>query len=181
MRQISLAYDLFKKNIVSHPADAWTFGGLSTIYVLLGDMDLATENAERSYQLGRNDEYTAAALGYVYGLSGRYQEAAAVYRQAVEINPNYFPAKFNLSFNYLKLEEFEKALEVLERLDRDLGNANTLSHAKIRNNIGYALWKTGKKEEAVKFFREALTISPDFLVAKKNLNFTMGSTPEAAP
>lgn len=181
MRQVSLAYDLFKKNIIRHPADAWTFGGLSTIYVLLGDMDLAIENAERSYDLGRNDAYTAAALGYVYGLAGRYTEAAEVYRRAVEIDSNYFAAKFNLSFNYLKLEEFEKALEVLNRLDLDLGNARTPTHAKIRNNMGFALWKIGKREEAVKYFREALEMNPDFLVAKKNLNFSMGSTPEAAP
>ncbi len=180
-RQISLAYDLFKKNAVYHPTDAWTYGGLSTVYVLLGDMNLATENAERSYQLAQNDEYTAAALGYVYGLSGRYKEAASAFRQAIQLNSSYFSAKFNLSYVYLKLEEFDKALELLNGLDRSFGNMNTVSRAKIRNNIGYAFWKTGKRSEAAKLFREALGISPDFLIAKKNLNFSTGSAPEAAP
>ena len=181
MRQVSLAYDLFTKNAKYHPTDAWTFGGLSTIYVLLGDMALATENAERSYQLGQNDEYTASALGYVYGLAGRYKEAASLYLQAVQINRKYFPAQFNLSYNYLKLEEFDKAMEILENLDRSFGKVNTLSRAKIRNNIGYALWKTGKHEEAVQRFREALEMSPGFMIAKKNLDFTSGGTPEATP
>ncbi|HLD49601.1 MAG TPA: tetratricopeptide repeat protein, partial [bacterium] len=103
------------------------------------------------------------------------------FRQAVRLDPANFPAKFNLSYNYLKIEEFEKAMEILAELDKSFGKGKiTLNSAKISNNIGYALWRTGKREEAARKFREALEASPDFSVAKKNLSSTTGRIREAA-
>ena len=167
------------KNARAYPNDAWTRGGLATIYVLFGDIPLALENAERAYQLGANDEYTASTLGYVYALSGRYQESAALFRQALQTNANYFPAKFNLAYVELMLEDFGPALELLNKLESG-GKMSPVIQAKVRNNIGFILWKTNKHEEARKKFQEALQINPNLLVAKKNLSFTAGGAPEAA-
>ena len=179
--EFNRAYDLFTKNTGDHPEDAWTYAGLSMIYILWGNVNAAIENAEHAYRLNQNDLFTASALGYAYGLAGKHPEAAAVFRQAVRLDPANFPAKFNLSYNYLKIEEFEKAMEILAELDKSFGKGKiTLNSAKISNNIGYALWRTGKREEAARKFREALEASPDFSVAKKNLSSTTGRIREAA-
>ncbi len=173
--ELNRAYDLFTKNIEYHPEDAWTYAGIAMVHLLRGNIKEAIENAEHAYRLNQNDLFTASSLGYAYGLAGRYPEAVTVFQQAVRLEPANFTAKFNLSYNYLKAEEFGKAMELLTALDKDFGGGTGLNSAKISNNLGYALWRTGKKDEAVRQFRKALDASPDFSVAVKNLNSTAGS------
>ena len=139
------------------------------MYVLLGDLNTAVEYAEKSYRLGE-DEYTSSALGYVYGLGGRYQEAVAVYRRAAQSGGDYLPAKFNLAWMYLKLGEYSQAFEIFKKLTTDGIRLSYVTRAKILNNMGYAVWKMGNRKQAADYFSQALKANPGFKIAEKNLD-----------
>ncbi len=178
-RQVGVAYELFTKNLNTHPDDAWTYGGLSTVHLLLGDLGAALTNAEKSYQLS-SDEYTASMMGYIQGLNRHYGEAAEMYRQAFEKNRSYIPARFNYACMLLKMKEWKEALSILSEIENEAIGLNIapIVHAKVLNNIGYALWRQGEKDKAVESFEKALTVYPGFSAAEKNLRAASGRLPK---
>lgn len=170
-RQVGLSYDFFMQNMAYQPSDSWTYAGLSTIYVLMGDLESALQYAQKGYSLGQ-DEYTASALGYVYGLAGRYQEALGMYERASQSGGDYLPAKFNLGWMHLKLEQYSNAYEIFNELDTDGTRLNYIIRAKILNNMGYALWKMGDRDKSKDLFSRSLKANPNFKVAEKNLSLS---------
>ncbi len=174
VRQVGIAYDYFIKYLSYNPNDAWTFSGLSTVYVLLGDLNTAIEYAEKGYSFGQ-DEYTASALGFVYGLAARYPEAAGMYEWAVQRGGDYLPARFNLGWMYLKLRRYPEAFEVFKKMMTDGTQLPLIVRIKTLNNIGYAKWKMGERKQAVAYFQEALKMSPGFKTAEKNLSLVQSA------
>jgi len=51
--------------------------------------------------------------------------------------------------------------------------------AALYNNYGVALYKQGKKEDAIKAFRRALAINPNVKDARESLAMALGETPES--
>jgi len=104
-------------------------------------------------------------LGAVNAGLGRLERAVSSFTKALQINPDYAEAHYNLG-NALrdlgKLEEavssFTKALQI---------NPN---YAQAHNNLGNALKYLGKLEEAVTSYNKALQINPDFAEAHRNLS-----------
>ena len=148
--------------------------------MLLSDLDHAQAYAEKGYRLG-NDEYTTSVAAYVQSLRGEHERAAALYREAVEKNPGYIPARFNLAVEYLEGKKYREGLDILTELDRTFGDVKDLMRSKILNNMGYALWWLGDRDQAADRFRQALAVTPDFPDAKKNLELiSLGRSPETA-
>jgi len=53
---------------------------------------------------------------------------------------------------------------------------NRLPHyAEARNNLGIALGMSGRLDEAINQFREALRVKPDFADARRNLEMALAS------
>ncbi len=178
-RQVGVAFELFTRNLMYHPDDAWTYAGLATVHLLLGDLDAAVEHAQKAHLL-LDDEYTASMVGYVYGLNRRYDEAAQMYRAAFEKNNTYFPAQFNLACMLIKMREFDKALKILSGLQKDVGRLKIPEsvQAKIMNNMGYAQWQMGDKQKAARNFEMAALLSPKYKIAERNLNASMERVPK---
>lgn len=57
--------------------------------------------AHQAFQLAPHDPTTLDALGSVYIASGRYASAEGALKQAIEIDPEYFPAHIHLAMTYL--------------------------------------------------------------------------------
>jgi tetratricopeptide (TPR) repeat protein len=176
--RVQVALDLFEKDAVRHPRDAWTHGGLGIVYVLLGDLEKGVEFAKQSYELDR-DYYTAAVMGYLSALMGKYDDAELYYQEALGMKADYLPAKFNLASVYLKIGKFQQAIGLLGRLEQDLDENQKLIRAKILNNMGYAYWQLGDREKAQEKFKQSLEEMPNFSVAKNNLSqIAAGETPQ---
>ncbi|MDD5218782.1 MAG: tetratricopeptide repeat protein, partial [Candidatus Omnitrophica bacterium] len=168
-RQVEDAKNLFEKYMKMHPGDAWSHSGIATCYLLSGDLKEAEEYANQGYNR-EGDEYTASMLAYVDMLSDKLPEAEGLYQVALRLNPDYFTAKFNLAYVYLKLREYQKAVEILEKLQQDFQNtSNDEIKARIMNNLGIARWWSGQKEEAIQLFNHVLDIKPGFRDAEQNL------------
>jgi tetratricopeptide (TPR) repeat protein len=92
------------------------------------------KNAEGELKIGLrlNPYYVDAyhALGVLYRITKRDDEALSLFQKAVELNPNLWQGQRNIALIYMERKEYEKALEHIkkglsinpsnERMKRDL-------------------------------------------------------------
>lgn len=180
-KKLSIALDLFHKQLQRDPNDALNLTGLATVYVLLGDLDSALEYAKRGYQL-EESEYPALMLGYILSLRGEYPQAINLYKKALARNPASVAAQFNLAYVFLRMAEFRLALKLLKQLDETMGpdESKNFIRSKAYNNMAYAYWGIKDLVQAENYFKKALEVTPDFAIAKKNLALLKaGETPRS--
>jgi exopolysaccharide biosynthesis predicted pyruvyltransferase EpsI/predicted O-linked N-acetylglucosamine transferase (SPINDLY family) len=154
----------------------------------------ATKVPEKANQ--HPDEQFKAAVAH--HSVGRLNEAEAVYKKVIALNPNHAEAHNNLGALFQSLSRFKEAEasysralvinpgladahtnlgSVLQKLDR-LEEAETSYHcalaikpnsATAHNNLGDVLRQLGRFEEAQVSYRNALAIKPDNAEAHNNL------------
>lgn len=96
-----------------------------------------------------------------------YSEQIAVYKRAININPEYAKVHNNLAVAYFYEGLFDSAyhhLELAVRLQKDYPEAI--------NNLGYLNKVSQKYDIAIKLFLKALTIKPRYIAALNNLGET---------
>ncbi len=103
-------------------------------------------------------------LGSALAAQGRFDEAAVLYRKALEINPTLTAAEKNLAVALAEsgrgeeaLVHFHKALEI----DPDFAEAH--------DNLGKLLAAQRQFDEAIVHYRKALEVDPDFAAAHDDL------------
>ena len=90
--------------------------------------------------------------------------AAEYFRKAIEMRPDFTPARLGLGGALLKLhrpQEAAREYEAVLHLGRDLAFAH--------NGLACALAYEGKLDEAVDHFEQAVRLKPDYQDARKNL------------
>lgn len=113
-------------------------------------------------------------LGDTYAQAGRYDEALATFRRALEIRPSD-PYGWNDLGNVLTLvgragealEPFEKALVLKPEFPDAL------------SNYGHALRQVGRAEDALRQFRRALELKPNHVGALNNLGAELAQSGRA--
>ena len=98
--------------------------------------------------------------GRLFAFRGKHEQAVEAYEKALEIEPDYKPAKDNLRIvNWLKEKKsYEKTETPKDRARKYL-------------NLGRRLTIAGEPEQAVEAYEKALEIEPNFKPAKENLRF----------
>jgi tetratricopeptide (TPR) repeat protein len=137
-------------------------------------------------------------IGVALQADGRYDEAVAHYRRAVELRPDYAPALNNLGTAYRAAGRLDDAVAAYRRAiaaqphfpDAEYNLANALlekgapdeavtrfqsalqslpDSPDVHNNLGGALAAKGLVDDAIGEFRRALDLDPDSAVAHRNL------------
>ncbi len=105
------------------------------------------------------------ALGYFYQEHGDPEQAIEVYDDLLQIDPRNAPTKHNIGYIYLfKLNDPGKAVNYFtDALLDDQRLVNAYYHR------GYAYEKLGKKDLAIKDYKKALELYPEFDLAKERL------------
>jgi tetratricopeptide (TPR) repeat protein len=177
--RVQVAFDIFTQYLEKFPRDGTARCGLSSIYLLRGDLKKALEEAEKGYGLERT-EYTAAELAYVYEKMGELETAGRYNLIGTQIKPSYVTAQFNLAWVYVMTGRYKEADERLAGLEGLSPQPPPLTRAKILNNRGCTLWLLGNKEEALKRFQEALQVVPTLAEALKNIEMAKGEQRQPA-
>ncbi len=128
----------------------------------------AFHEAERWSERGRTAQLLVAK-GNDLLLKGDAKAALAVYREALELEPNNAKMHYNLGLALEKLgsrEEEERELEKTVELDPNLDEA--------RNQLGILLMADGKVSEAEREFKAAILINPTYAEADNNLGTLYG-------
>lgn len=108
--------------------------------------------------------------GNMFLRQSRWREAFQQYSEILESDPHDYAALINSSVVLEQMRESKTAKLYLQRAARiNPRNINT------KLAIGNALYREGKKAEAVHYFREALTIKPRSIEVLHNLGVALGS------
>ncbi len=166
-REIGLAYELFSKNLRNNPSDAWTLAGLAVTLLMVGDLKEGASYVERAYAT-EVDEYTTSMMGYIFGIKHEYLKAEALYEKALELNPEYVSARFNLGCMKIRLKKYDQAFELLGKLEGLQGLSSIMS-AKILNNLGYLYWQKGDRKTALEKIEKAVKMEPNYVIGAANL------------
>ncbi|MEG4250642.1 tetratricopeptide repeat protein [Microcoleus sp. Pol10D4] len=104
------------------------------------------------------------SLGNSLQESGRFDEAVAAYKKAIELNPNFSWSYHSLGDVFLKLEKWEEAVAAYKKAV-ELNPDFSWSY----HNLGDALLKLGQWEEAAAAYRCEIALNSDFAWSFCNL------------
>jgi len=88
---------------------------------------------------------------------GKLEDAIASYRQAIELNPNFYLSHHNLGETLAKLGRWDEAVTSYDRAIQ-LNPNSVWSYY----HLGEALAKLNRWEDAIASYRRAIELSPDF-------------------
>lgn len=100
----------FEKAIALDPNNADGFMGLGSVLSWSGRPEEAVGLVKKAILL--NPKYPAWylwALGHVYFLTERYEDAILAFKRSLNLNPNFLPAHFYLAISYTVLGRREEA------------------------------------------------------------------------
>ena len=128
-----------------------------------GELDKALNNANKLIKTFPNNSLLHNIIGATYAGLGQLSSAVDSYERAIELDPNYAKAHFNLGialhelnlqgFGHLEdpLKSYEKSIEI----DPEFAEAH--------NNLGNILKDLGRFDEAIQSYSNALSIKPDYV------------------
>lgn len=157
------ALERFRRAVDLDPDNADRLTNLGTAYMLRGKVKLAIKAYQRAVQLAPKDPRAQGDLGTAYLANNQAGPAMRHLKEAVKLDAR---ATFlsNLGYAYqlsgdlrLAIQTYREALQK----DKKLGSAWI--------NLGTALAKQGKLDEAEDAFKEALRLDPTDPRAKANL------------
>lgn len=109
-------------------------------------------------------------LGLAYWAKRELALAEAKFKQAVALDTGYSDAWNNLGALYLDTGRYDEAVAAFKKA---LENVYYSTSERALTNMGWALFKLGKLEEARKNLKEATEIAPTFALAHKNLGMVL--------
>jgi predicted O-linked N-acetylglucosamine transferase (SPINDLY family) len=102
--------------------------------------------------------------GFAHHEAGELEQAEALYRKALETDPEHPEALHLLGLVAYQQGDFPKAIELISRA---LPELDDLPEAHL--NLGNALREVGRLDEAVDLYRRAIELDPDYGMAHSNL------------
>ena len=128
------------------------------ILVLLYMTPLAGQKHKKYTRQGNRD----------YG-EKNFEDSEMLYRRAVDSDPSFNKAIFNLGDALYKQEKYEEALDNFRQLSEQEVNGEMLAGSYY--NMGNSLLKSGKIEESIEAYKNALRKDPSNMKAKYNLAY----------
>jgi superkiller protein 3 len=92
---------------------------LAIIYLAKGDLDKTIDSLKQAISYQRREETMPPLyneLGNTYLKLERYEEAEAAFKNALEIDPDFFNAHYGLSGVYLRQNKIEEGLVELKKV-----------------------------------------------------------------
>ena len=94
-------------------------------------------------------------VGALYSRKGAYREAIACQEKALELDPTFGGALNDLAYNYMYMENYEKAIEILRRYSTLFPN-----DANPYNSMAEAYFAMGRLDETARTYEKAFALKP---------------------
>jgi spermidine synthase len=104
-------------------------------------------------------------LGLRHLIAEEYDAAVAAFRRAIALDATHLMAHINLGVSYVALELYDKAEATYRHVLRHLDPHSERAY----NYLGTVYWRRGQPQQAVRYYRKALKLRPDFGLAYANL------------
>lgn len=146
------------------PEDAGVLNLAGQAYTIAGEFEKAAEAFEKASQQRPDDSKTLTRLGITRLAAGEVDEGLATLAAASAADDQNAYADFARVTTLLRAGRLDDALAAQDLLEKKLPNS-----ALSKNLRGGLMLAAGDNAAAIKAFREALELNPDFLPAAKNL------------
>lgn len=159
------AIQLITQAIARNPQFILYYANRASLYQQLGRYAEAVADYQQSVLLGSRDPVVWTQLGHSLYALKKPLDAAKVYLQSLEFDPNQFYVHHILGDIYIKNELYEQALTSLQealRLQPD--------SVEVMINMASALLGLKRNSEAMDYYEKALAIQPE----NAYIHFNMG-------
>ena len=116
-RNFTLAIEYYEKGLLIDPNYAMIYNNLGLLYYNKkkseNDFKKAEDLFKKSISLDKKISEPHSNLGILYNSINKSEEAIKHYKQAIDINPNFFYAYHNLSNVYVSIGDFDNAKNYL--------------------------------------------------------------------
>jgi tetratricopeptide (TPR) repeat protein len=147
---------------------ARAYEDLGTSAVRQGKLRSALENYLKADKFDPGNAYIKDELAQVYRDLGQYQIALQYFKEALTLKPRFPEAQNSLGTLYLLLKEYDVAIEYCQKAADDL--LYKTPHFAY-TNLGTAYYFKGNHAMAVRSFRQALKLAPEYSPAYFGLGY----------
>jgi tetratricopeptide (TPR) repeat protein len=150
------AIDIFEKARNINPADEEILSILSNAYINSGRSNEALEMFKASVEQHPENKYFRYNLGVLLLKREQFEDAIKHFKGALEIDPNYESALYNLAASYVNwgVKLKEEGEKVLFRKDID-------EKTRLEENKKYEEMANEKFKEALKYLEQLVEMKPD--------------------
>ena len=156
-------------NIEMRKKQAEASRNLGEAYMQQRDFSSALRELLKAEKLYSKDHYLQNDLGLAYMAKGRLDLAIKHLKKAVKLKPDYAPARNNLGTAYLARKEWDMAIICFKEIIDDVLYATP--HYPL-TNLGWAYYNKQEYGFAEKYYRDALKLEPNFIIALRGLGRT---------
>lgn len=149
-----------------------------SLFILMPMMMTAQE--ELKWVQEGNQIYHAAMADTTGPDTLMLKDAEAKYRKALDAGPNLFEANYNLGNALFYRQEYEQAAKFFES-QAVRSDISLEQKAKTYHNWGNSLLASGKLQEAIDAYKNALRINPNDKATKYNLAYALKQKKKQPP
>lgn len=131
-----------------------------------GNFKQALKDIEKAKEIDDDDPGVYFVYGIIYYALKDYEKAEKFYKKAIDENKEYTEARYNLCGLYLKINEYDKAIEQCTYAAED---PLYQARASAYTNIGVAYYQQGDINKAKEYYDKALDINPSLVYTHNEL------------
>lgn len=158
------AIDFFRKAIAAGHETPEVYIWLANTYRNQGNFSMAMQAYEDKLQLDGNKVEAHTFFGIQYAFQSDNESALDHFRQALQLDPEFLPARRNLVVTLFSLGEYDEALARGQVLLKSYPD-----EFRIHYVVARILQRQGDRDEAIRHYSEALRLAPDFKEAQDGL------------
>jgi Flp pilus assembly protein TadD len=148
----------FRKAFELAPDQAEPVNGLGLVAAGRGQLAEAERLLRNAQQLAPDSPSINNNLGEILRQRGRLEEAEPFYRKALQLDPDYLSPYGNLGIVQAMRRQFAEAEQTFRML---LARTPAGNRLRVLVNLASVCGEAGKLDDADRFFREALGLSPN--------------------
>ncbi len=150
--------------------EAWEWFQQAYESQMNGNLEEAVNLYKRSIHCHETAEaYTF--LGWTYSFMGRLDEAIDECRRAIQVDPEFGNPYNDIGAYLIEMEQFDEAITWFEQA---MGATRYESPAFPHMNLGRVYERKGEWEQAINSYKQAITLSPQYAVARRALGSLIG-------
>lgn len=154
----------FCMQAISHKKDyPYPYVNAINAAIALNDINFAASMADSAARFVKPTPDILNSIGYVALLQDRLDDAIASYKKTIAMQPTNRNAYLALAEIYYRKKDYTTEIEILNKGLRHLPDNPILLNYK-----GYALYTTGRYNEAILMYDKALSLAPDYKAATEN-------------
>lgn len=135
------------------PKNAVVYFELGKNYKQLNELENAISNFQKANSLQPNKEWILQALMETYYLNKQFEPGVLINKQLVSYNEKYYD---DLAKMYMELQQFDKLLSLLDKLDAELGLTE------YRNSLRQQIYLlTNNSSAQIKTLQESISLNPE--------------------